>query len=252
MRALLLINVVGWRGWHLKALALSLLLAGCSGAAPAPASSPPPSSLKPVPAPSAVSREPATYEMAPPLKEDPSGELQPDLDPARPEEPEKGPGADLSPEVTPEPGPRPGKEARGESPVNQPLKRPPRRPRQELRRPVEKGPPAPLVVRAGRPKVLGALDRGAAQQLITRRLPSIRSCIKQILSGRKRFSGGLTLRLVIGSDGKVWEAIIQRRSRYNPALEACVLHAARQWRFPPITGGAKAVAIYPLRYKKTH
>jgi len=97
--------------------------------------------------------------------------------------------------------------------------------------------------------VLGALDMSAVRRVIARRLPSIRSCIKQTLSGQKKVSGGLTLRLVIGSDGKVWEAIIHSRSRHNPVLEACVLHSARRWRFPPITGGVKAVAICPLRFK---
>ncbi len=81
--------------------------------------------------------------------------------------------------------------------------------------------------------------------MVTRNLGQVRHCYERVLEAHPGAGGRLTLRWVIGVDGRVVGAAVESDETGAPALGDCVVGAVRRWLFPAPAGGVVSVN-YPF------
>lgn len=54
----------------------------------------------------------------------------------------------------------------------------------------------------------------------------------------------------VGADGRASNIGIKESSLKNPAVEACLVSVAEQWRMAPPPGGGTCEVVYPLRFSQ--
>ncbi|MDP1919678.1 MAG: TonB family protein [Myxococcales bacterium] len=94
----------------------------------------------------------------------------------------------------------------------------------------------------------GVLAREAISSVI-KKDPSIRQCFELAVKNQRRLQGKVTVKFVIGTQGKVTSAAVQDTTVANAGLEGCVVARVRRFVFPKPTGGAVAVS-YPFLFSQ--
>jgi hypothetical protein len=91
----------------------------------------------------------------------------------------------------------------------------------------------------------GLLGPAEIRRVVTRNLGQVRHCYERVLEDHPGAGGRLTLRWVIGVDGRVVGAGVVSDETGAPALGDCVASAVRRWLFPAPAGGVVTVN-YPF------
>lgn len=91
----------------------------------------------------------------------------------------------------------------------------------------------------------GLLGPAEIRRVVTRNLGQVRHCYERVLEDHPGAGGRLTLRWVIGVDGRVVGAGVVSDETGAPALGDCVASAVRRWLFPAPSGGVVTVN-YPF------
>lgn len=87
----------------------------------------------------------------------------------------------------------------------------------------------------------GTLDRELIRRGLRAQWPTLRRCFEQPTAS----SGKLTVRFVIGPDGRVTAAEQAQATTFSPGAVACVLSGVRQLKFAAPVGGSVLVT-YPF------
>lgn len=99
---------------------------------------------------------------------------------------------------------------------------------------------------AANPEVRGSLPPEVIQRVIRRHLSTLRGCYERQLIQNPSLSGRVSIRFVIGADGRVASASVSSSSANNPTMENCLVQATQQMRFPPPEGGGVVIVTYPF------
>ena len=97
--------------------------------------------------------------------------------------------------------------------------------------------------------VPGGLDKAVIDEQIRQRLPLLRGCYdSEVKKKGKSFAGSVSMRFVIGSDGRVSEVKGEGSTLNSPEMEECMVSAIKAIEFPrPAAGGAVEVS-YPFAF----
>lgn len=92
------------------------------------------------------------------------------------------------------------------------------------------------------------LDAGTIEQLVKKEIPKIHDCYGKNLQGSKaKPTGNVSVKMVIGGDGKVIRTEIVSSQLKNEKVEACLQNTLKAIPFP-VTGGTIEVD-YPFLFK---
>lgn len=98
-----------------------------------------------------------------------------------------------------------------------------------------------------RPLLLGTLSAASVDAAIQPHLADVQACITR--APRPDLRGELVAALVVGPDGGVRAAAVQRSTLGAPDVEGCVLHALQGLAFARPRGGGFALVSYPLTFR---
>ena len=101
-------------------------------------------------------------------------------------------------------------------------------------------------VTPGSAEIKGSLDKTVIQRVIRRHVNRIRHCYEKNLQVSPSLAGKITVRMVIGIDGKVTSAEAAEDTLGWPETTKCVLLAIRRIRFPKPEGGGIVIVVYPF------
>ncbi len=104
----------------------------------------------------------------------------------------------------------------------------------------------PRPVRPGRAQVNGALSQEAIRRVVHRHLPEVRFCYEQGLQSNPSLGGRVTVRWIIGGDGRVQSSGLASSSLSNSNVESCIVNAVQRWTFPSPDGGGSVGVNYPF------
>lgn len=99
--------------------------------------------------------------------------------------------------------------------------------------------------REGPPPQLGELDKPTIRNAIRHRIGKIRFCYEKELVAKPGLAGTVTVRFVIGADGKVVSA---SGTGVDPAVASCVAAVIEELQFPRPSGGGNVTVIYPFTF----
>ena len=95
----------------------------------------------------------------------------------------------------------------------------------------------------------GGLDKTVIDEYVKRRLPMLRSCYDtEVKKGNKGLVGSVSMRFVIGSDGKVSDAKAEDSTLKSPEVEACLATVLKETHFPQPVGGGVVEVSYPFAF----
>ena len=103
-------------------------------------------------------------------------------------------------------------------------------------------------IRTGTATVRGSLSRDVIRRYIRRQLNAIRHCYETELTRRPSLSGRVSIRFVIGADGRVMTSMVESSTLGVPSVEQCVARAVQRISFPSTTGGVVLVT-YPFMFQ---
>jgi hypothetical protein len=101
-------------------------------------------------------------------------------------------------------------------------------------------------------EIVGGLDRDVIAQYIKTQLGAILYCYERQLTAHPEMEGKVSVKFVIGGNGKVDEQKIGDTTLKNATVEGCILNRVAQWKFPTPRGGTKVVVTYPFLFKSTN
>lgn len=104
-----------------------------------------------------------------------------------------------------------------------------------------------LATIAGDPVVLGALDKTLVRDVIHRDLNAIRYCYERRLRLDPELAGNVTVRFVIGPDGRVSSATATSELA-DPLVGECVAERVRRLAFPAPAGGGILKVSFPFLF----
>lgn len=96
--------------------------------------------------------------------------------------------------------------------------------------------------------VSGTLDKATIQAVLRRIQPRVRRCYERLLATSQSSQGRLGIRMEIGANGRVADAVADNDSIGDPTMQQCVLRQVRGLRFPPHTGNV-VVVTYPFVFQ---
>lgn len=99
---------------------------------------------------------------------------------------------------------------------------------------------------AGRPIVMGSLDKSTVEGVIKRHLNPIRYCYQRELTKDPTLQGKLVVKFGIGADGTVRSASIASDTLGNDALGGCVVGRVMRMTFAAPGGGGTVEVSYPF------
>jgi hypothetical protein len=106
--------------------------------------------------------------------------------------------------------------------------------------------PNPPRIRFGETAIRGRLEPEKIQATVRRSFASMRACYEKGLGKNADLAGRVSVRFVIGRDGKVTRAEASPESTLpDPAVQRCIAHAFQSLEFPPPEGGIVTV-VYPI------
>jgi TonB family protein len=109
----------------------------------------------------------------------------------------------------------------------------------------DRGSRVPPVV-AGRAQVNGGLAPEAIRRVVHRHLPEVRFCYEQGLQRNPSIEGRVTVRWIIGPDGRVQSSGLASSSVSSAQVESCIVSAVQRWTFPSPEGGGPVGVNYPF------
>ena len=80
-------------------------------------------------------------------------------------------------------------------------------------------------------------------------LPRIKFCYQKELVKNPKLFGKITIRFIIGKDGRVSMAKVQSSTMHNKIVENCVVRVFYQMAFPKPRGGGIVIVTYPFIFK---
>jgi hypothetical protein len=101
---------------------------------------------------------------------------------------------------------------------------------------------------AGEPTVSGGLDRAAVRQVVTRRRVSFLYCYERRLQANPALAGQVTLRFVVGRDGRVGAATVLHDDLVGTDVASCVAGVAQKLVFPEPVGTNDVLVTWPFRF----
>ena len=93
----------------------------------------------------------------------------------------------------------------------------------------------------------GDIDRRAAAKRVAASKRQVTACYERRLKMNNVLQGNLTLRLKVGSNGNV-VATAANGTLKDRQVYGCVRNLARNWSFPPPTGGNCAIVAAPFNF----
>lgn len=94
-------------------------------------------------------------------------------------------------------------------------------------------------------EISSSLAPAVIRRVVRRHSNEVRSCYAQGLAQDPRLSGRVTVRFVIGSEGRVIGVTVVEDTLPSPSVGECIARAVRRWEFPPPEGGVVTVT-YPF------
>lgn len=107
------------------------------------------------------------------------------------------------------------------------------------------------VVEQLEPRVTGALDKEIIRRVVQEHASQVRYCYEKELNLSPGLWGKISIRWMIGPDGKVKSAAIAESSMHSNAVETCLTNRVLGWTFPSPKGGGSVVVNYPFVFKKS-
>lgn len=99
---------------------------------------------------------------------------------------------------------------------------------------------------AGDTEVIGNLSQDEIRRVFRRHVNQIRYCYERELTKDPSLAGRIEVKLVIGQDGSVASAQVERDTMRNDAVATCIVGRIKRFRFPPPEGGGIVVVRYPF------
>lgn len=107
---------------------------------------------------------------------------------------------------------------------------------------------APKVI-PGKPVVLGGIDKEIIRRVIRRHRAQYRYCYQKQLQKQPTLNGKVKLKLIIGPDGKVQQAVVVDSTLKSEPVEQCLASRAKRWVFPASKSAGMVVVTYPFIFK---
>ncbi|MDO9017714.1 MAG: AgmX/PglI C-terminal domain-containing protein [Deltaproteobacteria bacterium] len=101
-------------------------------------------------------------------------------------------------------------------------------------------------VRASPPMVSGRLSPEAIRRVVLRNLGQVQHCHEQALAQNPSAAGRVTVRFVIGGNGRVQASAVAASSYPVASAPQCIANAVRRWQFPTPEGGGLVTVTYPF------
>jgi len=118
--------------------------------------------------------------------------------------------------------------------------------------PEERGPGEPRVkVVPQKPEVEDGLTRDEIQRVVRLKQDEYRFCYEKQLQQRHDLEGKITLKFVVGPDGRVLKTEVLESTVADPEVGACIANKARRWQFPTPRGGGVVAVRYPFLFRRS-
>ncbi|MCO4773104.1 MAG: AgmX/PglI C-terminal domain-containing protein [Deltaproteobacteria bacterium] len=101
----------------------------------------------------------------------------------------------------------------------------------------------------GEPIILGSIDKSVIDRIVKKHLPQIRYCYQRRLQTYPDMAGKLTMKFVVGSDGRVSSAAVKSSTLGDTVVEDCVQARFLRMVFPKPAGGGIVIVNYPFVFK---
>ena len=92
----------------------------------------------------------------------------------------------------------------------------------------------------------GGLDPNEIAAVIKRHESQVRACYERGLQKSPRLAGRLSLRFLIGPQGRVTTARVSQSSLRNAGVESCIQSRLMSWKFPKPEGGVSVKVAFPF------
>ncbi|NOZ85827.1 MAG: energy transducer TonB [Deltaproteobacteria bacterium] len=101
-------------------------------------------------------------------------------------------------------------------------------------------------IKSAAPEIDGALDSGALQRAVRRKMSAVKACYEKQLKRNPNLSGKIVIYFVVGGNGRVTEASIEQNTMGNKEVAACILVKIKRWIFPKPEDGEEAPVTIPF------
>jgi metallo-beta-lactamase class B len=91
-----------------------------------------------------------------------------------------------------------------------------------------------------------SLDKAVIQRVIRSHSAEAKQCYERGLVAAPTLAGRVMVRFTIGAAGQVIDSVLEQSTMGSPAVEDCVVAAARTWQFPKPIGGGIVIVSYPF------
>jgi hypothetical protein len=109
-----------------------------------------------------------------------------------------------------------------------------------------------VAVSAGKPIVLGSLDKEIIRRVVRENQAQIKYCYEKELTTTPGLFGKITMKWVITGTGTVSQAKVEQSDMKSKAVEDCIARKIQTWRFPKPKGGGIVIVTYPFVFKQTN
>ncbi|MEZ4463923.1 MAG: AgmX/PglI C-terminal domain-containing protein [bacterium] len=99
------------------------------------------------------------------------------------------------------------------------------------------------------PVVEDGLSREEVQRVVRLKKAEYRACYERELQSRRDLEGKLTMKWVVGPDGKVLAASVVDSTLASDEVGACIGRAIKRWQFPRPRGGGVVTVRYPFLFR---
>ena len=105
-----------------------------------------------------------------------------------------------------------------------------------------------ITMTTGQPVVMGSLDREIIRRVVRAHLAQVRYCYERRLAVNPTLAGQVSLRFVIGADGRVTAVTVAKDGLGDAEVASCLVARAKMWVFPQPAGGGIVTVTYPFRF----
>jgi hypothetical protein len=98
--------------------------------------------------------------------------------------------------------------------------------------------------------VEGGLDKNEIAAVIQRHLGEVRYCYEQGLQQKPNLAGRVSMKFIIGANGKVSIANVSSSNLGSPSVEGCIRDRLKTWLFPQPRGGVNVKVSYPFMLRR--
>jgi len=109
-----------------------------------------------------------------------------------------------------------------------------------------------VAVSAGKPIVLGSLDKEIIRRVVRENQAQIKYCYEKELTTTPGLYGKITMKWVITGTGTVSQAKVDQSDMKSKNVEDCIARKITTWRFPKPKGGGIVIVTYPFVFKQTN